>query len=99
MAENPASTSPTHDRYAPGRRLAAVADPAFAPVSGDAIARERGDAATGEPSRRLHSVCAGRVTWMTAPEREVSQCVLPRGHHGDHRDSGGYPWNEARWAD
>ena len=99
MAENPASTSPTDGRYAPVRRLAAVAEPAFAPVSGDAVARERADATTGEPSRRLHSVCTGKVTWMTVPEWEVSQCVLPRGHHGDHRDSGGYPWNEARWAD
>ena len=99
MAEDPASTSPAVGQHPPGRPLAVVAEPAFAPVSGNTVARERADAATGEPSRRLHSVCTGKVTWMTAPEREVSQCVLPRGHPGDHRDAGGYPWNEARWAD
>ena len=94
MAENPASTSPIDGPYPPGRRLAAVAEPAF----GDAVPRERAYAA-GDMSRRLHSACTGKVTWMTAPEREVSECVLPRGHHGDHRDAAGYPWNEARWAD
>jgi hypothetical protein len=85
MAENSPSTSPLDGPHAPGRRLAAVAEPA--------------STTTGAASRRLPSVCAVKVTWMTAPERELSQCVLPRGHRGDHRDERGYPWNEARWAD
>ena len=85
MAENSPSSSPLDRAQAPGRRLAAVPEPACT--------------TTGAASRRLPSVCAGKVTWMTVPVREVSQCVLPRGHRGDHRDEGGYPWNEARWAD
>jgi hypothetical protein len=44
-------------------------------------------------------ICAGRVIWPASPQREVRECVLRRGHGGDHRDAAGYPWNDARWSD
>jgi len=53
----------------------------------------RGTRASSPPT------CAGTVTWLTSPGREVSECVLRHGHGGDHRDEGGYPWNNARWID
>jgi hypothetical protein len=61
----------------------------------------------GSPVPGLHLVtsgssrpaCTGKVTWTTVPERDTSECVLPYGHGGDHRDAGGYPWNEGRWLD
>ena len=66
-------------------------------VPGLGVVREQADVL--EAPRPWRSTCAGKVTWMTAPPREVSECVLPRGHRGDHRDARGYPWNEQRWAD
>ena len=97
MAENSPSAAPFP---APSMRIdAASPDPVSgigALVSGPAGASPmtgNGLAAASRPT------CPGRVTWMTAPEREVSECVLPRGHRGDHRDGIGYPWNEGRWLD
>src|SRR5215218_8113925 len=53
----------------------------------------------GPPPAASRPACPGKVTWTTVPERDVSECVLPRGHRGDHRDGVGYPWNEGRWLD
>ena len=89
MAENLPSASPLDEQEAPGLRLA--------PAVPDVV--RVGDAVPTAGRRPWQSTCTGKVTWMTLPDREVSECVLARGHRGDHRDAAGYPWNEARWAD
>jgi hypothetical protein len=95
MAENDPFASPADGEPIPGLRLV---PPSAGPhtASGDeAVLGGRAGAA-----RALsRSTCTGKVTWTTVPDRKVSECVLPRGHGGDHRDAGGYTWNEGRWLD
>lgn len=50
------------------------------------------------PSQASRATCAGLVRWLI-PERESRECVLVRGHGGDHRDVAGYRWNDDRWSD
>jgi len=57
------------------------------------------EGATVVPRALSRPPCPGRISWMTAPEWEVRECVLPRGHGGDHRCGAGYPWNDGRWLD
>ena len=96
MAENdPFASSPDGQPGAGLRLVAPLVGPHSITASGDDVLRGRAGAARA-PSR---PPCTGKVTWMSVPDRDVSECVLPRGHGGDHRDAGGYPWNEGRWLD
>ena len=92
MAENDPFASPPDGEPIPGLRLVTTAITA----GGDDAVLGR---SPGPARGRSRPTCTGKVTWMTEPDRDVSECVLPRGHRGDHRDAGGYPWNEGRWLD
>jgi hypothetical protein len=97
MAENDPFASPPDDQPFPDLRLVAPsAEPHTGAAGGDEAVLPGRAGAARAPSR---TPCTGKVTWMTVPDRDVSECVLPRGHRGDHRDAGGYPWNEGRWLD
>jgi hypothetical protein len=96
MAENDPFASAPDGEPVPGLRLVAFPAGTRVTVSGDDAVLGGRDGAARAVSR---STCTGKVTWMTVPDREVSECVLPRWHRGDHRDAGGYPWNEGRWLD
>jgi hypothetical protein len=95
MAENDPFASAPDAEPVPGLRLVVPSTEALTASGGDAVLGERAGAARAVS----RSTCTGKVTWMTVPDRDVSECVLPRGHRGDHRDAGGYPWNEGRWLD
>ena len=97
MAENDPFASPPDGEPTPGLRLVPPsATPRTLTASGDDAVLGR---SPGAARGRARPTCTGKVTWMTEPDRDVSECVLPRGHRGDHRDAGGYPWNEGRWLD
>jgi hypothetical protein len=96
MAENDPFASAPDSQQAPGLHLVAPSAESRTAARGDHTVLERRAGAARAVSR---STCTGKVTWMTVPDRDVSECVLPRGHRGDHRDAGGYPWNEGRWLD
>ena len=96
MAENDPFASLPDGRPVPDLRLVAPSAGSRSTASGDdAVLAGRAGAARAA----ARTPCTGKVTWMTVPDRDVSECVLPRGHRGDHRDAGGYPWNEGRWLD
>jgi hypothetical protein len=99
MAENHPSPSPPDGRAGARPRLVTPSvEPATTSGGEDAVLGMRAGG-VGRTRALSRSACTGKVTWMTVPDRDVSECVLPGGHGGDHRDAGGYPWNEGRWLD
>jgi hypothetical protein len=105
MAENHPSTSRPDGPAGPGvRRVAPVPELLTVNVTGGMGGVFAGQAvasatAVRGPAPSSRPTCSGTVSWLTLPEREIRECVLLRGHGGDHRDAAGYPWNEGRWLD